>query len=312
MPSGWIIAVIVVLWAAVLIPSLLRHHDETTESKSVDRFMRAMRTLRREDVLPEHDDTVLMPHRPAASVAPHIFSKADRPVVPAAKSGSVRESARTSARSAVATVRRPATRSLIARRRRALLALLGAAVLTFLAALAVGGAIWALHGLVVGMSAVYVVHLRAEARRAALARRRRSRSSVAAPTAQSPAAESPAFASERLGERSPAVEPAVFAGSGLAETFGAMAAQGNGLATTAEPVEESTSSRAWQPIPVPVPTYVTAPKAPRRGKQVEVPPSWSDGLPWAEQDDAGIDLVSLKRAEPEVEHLVERRRAVND
>jgi hypothetical protein len=60
---------------------------------------------------------------------------------------------------------------------------------------------------------------------------------------------------------------------------------------------------------VPVPTYVTAPKAPRRGKQIEVPPSWSDGL---RDDGVHIDLTALDRIEPEIDRLLERRRAVND
>ena len=71
----------------------------------------------------------------------------------------------------------------------------------------------------------------------------------------------------------------------------------------------ATASRAWQPIPVPVPTYVTAPKAPRRGRQIEVPPSWSDGL---RDDDVEIDLAGLERIEPDLDRMLERRRAVND
>ena len=45
--SGLIYATIVVLWAAVLVPMWLRRHDDVTESRSVDRFQGAMRTLSR-------------------------------------------------------------------------------------------------------------------------------------------------------------------------------------------------------------------------------------------------------------------------
>jgi hypothetical protein len=74
-------------------------------------------------------------------------------------------------------------------------------------------------------------------------------------------------------------------------------------------VDAGEASRAWQPIPVPPPTYVTAPKAPRRGKQIDVPSSWVDGL---RDDGADVGLTALERPEPEIERLLERRRAVND
>ena len=45
--SGLIYAAIVMLWAVVLVPMWLRRHDEVTESRSVDRFQGAMRTLSR-------------------------------------------------------------------------------------------------------------------------------------------------------------------------------------------------------------------------------------------------------------------------
>lgn len=50
MGSGIIYAAIVAVWAAVLVPMWLRHHDELTESHSVDRFSRAMRILARRGV----------------------------------------------------------------------------------------------------------------------------------------------------------------------------------------------------------------------------------------------------------------------
>ena len=45
--SGIVFVIIIGLWAVVLVPMWLRNHDATVESKSVDRFSTAMRTLSR-------------------------------------------------------------------------------------------------------------------------------------------------------------------------------------------------------------------------------------------------------------------------
>ena len=47
MGSGLVYAVIVALWAGVLVPMWLRRHDAETESRSVDRFSSAMKILSR-------------------------------------------------------------------------------------------------------------------------------------------------------------------------------------------------------------------------------------------------------------------------
>ncbi|MCU1677499.1 MAG: hypothetical protein JWM93_2257 [Frankiales bacterium] len=305
MQSGPIILLIVALWAAVLVPALLRRHDESTESKSVDRFTRAMRTLRRDVTLPADDRTVLMPHRPMSAIAPQLFSKSDRvtpagrrgsravPAAPARPDRNATVNSTVNSRRPAAAPRRPAVNaSLIARRRRALRTLAIAVAATFLIALVAGGISWLLQGLVDGAAAVYVVHLRAEAKRAQQLARRRPRRTTAVVVPERAAADNvpTATAEAALYHRVTFEEPAV---DGNAERADA----------------EVDTSRAWQPIPVPVPTYVTAPKAPRRGKQIEVPPSWSDGL---RDDGAEIDLTALERIEPEIDRLIERRRAVND
>ncbi|MDQ1716043.1 MAG: hypothetical protein QOC60_1988 [Frankiaceae bacterium] len=297
MRSGPIILLIVALWAAVLVPAFFRRRDDATESRSVDRFTRAMRTLRRDDPLPADDRTILMPRRPAAAIAPQLFSKSDgrarsyaaAPERPAAARPAV------SARPALSPPRRPASASLIARRRRAARTLAITVAVTLLIGIVAGNAFfWMLHGLVDGMAAVYVVHLRSEAKRAALLARRRprARAQQAAPrpraqTASASATEERAVEQHRV--RFEDEESAV----SVQRTEG----------------DAGASSRAWQPIPVPVPTYVTAPKAPRRGKEIEVPPSWADGL---RDDGVEIDLTALERIEPEIDRMLQRRRAVND
>jgi hypothetical protein len=274
LPSGTIILVIVALWAAVLVPALLRSHDETTESKSVDRFTRAMRTLRRNDPLPGDDRTVLMPRRPAAAVEPQLFSKSEGGVA---------------RRSAPSRIGSP---SLMARRRRALRSMAIAMLATLLLGIVVGGLTWMLQGMADGLVVVYVLHLRAEAKRAhVLARRRVSRLSLYDDAVFARDVTSSAAADDRLARR-------------VAFDDGIASVADDGAAGAVD-----AGSREWQPIPVPPPTYVNAPKAPPRGKQVEVPPSWADGL---RDDGVHVDLTALDRVEPEIDRLLQRRRAVND
>ena len=68
--SGLLYAAIIGMWALVLVPMWLRRHDEAQESKSADRFARAMGTLRRGDVGSVGGSSgsreVLMPGRPSS------------------------------------------------------------------------------------------------------------------------------------------------------------------------------------------------------------------------------------------------------
>ena len=68
-PSGLLYAAIIGMWAVVLVPMWLRRHDEAQESKSADRFARAMGTLRRGDAGSSAGAShreVLMPRRPSS------------------------------------------------------------------------------------------------------------------------------------------------------------------------------------------------------------------------------------------------------
>src|SRR5207248_2920774 len=151
--SAVILAVIVIMWAVVLVPMWLRRHDAATESRSVDRFSTAMRVLSRRGPGGPDRRYVLMPRRESrASVhvsgasAPHRRSQpASRPV-PRSAAGS-----------------RP---SLAVRRRRTLSGLAGLTVLSVV--LTVVGAIgWPLQFVVDLILAAFVVHLRTQAKRTA-------------------------------------------------------------------------------------------------------------------------------------------------
>jgi hypothetical protein len=146
---------LVVMWAVVLIPMWLRRHDETEETRSVDRFTSAMHTLSRREsgagrryvVMPQRDHGVDV-HVSGASAGsrPGLLHTVSR------------------WRAGQADRRRALTAA--DRRRRALLGLLVATVVTFLVAVLIGGlAFWTLQVLVDLCLAALVVGLVMRARR---------------------------------------------------------------------------------------------------------------------------------------------------
>ncbi len=157
--SGPILAILVGAWAVVLFPMWLNRHDAASETRSVDRFSTAMRSLSGRGASRPDQRYVVMPQRDVRGATVDNHRAASR--------GPVRSSGGPSL-------------SLVARRRRVTLVLLGAVALTLL--LAVVGvlpmlALWPVDLLFVG----YVVHLRIQAKRAAELRRRRgARAGVAA------------------------------------------------------------------------------------------------------------------------------------
>ena len=155
--TGLIYAVIVGLWAVVLVPMWLRKHDVTTESRSVDRFSTAMRTLSRRTPPPSRSHDVLMPRR------------SNPPLVSGGRAPS--SAARRAELARLAAVRR---------RRTALVSMSGFLAVVLAAALVGVAPLWLpLLGLV-GFAG-YVRHLRVEALRAQqLARRERRRTASAA------------------------------------------------------------------------------------------------------------------------------------
>jgi hypothetical protein len=248
--SAVIYAAIVVMWAVVLVPMWLRRHDDKTESRSVDRFSTAMRTLSRRTTSGPGRRYVVMPRRGEGGVSVHVSGAAVAPAEPTATKPRVAR-----ARPSVKLKPRRAT-SLVARRRRLFL---GLAVVTFFTfVLAVAGVFsWLLQIVLDVFLAAFCIHLRAQARRAAAVARQRRRASVATPARQAPA-----------GRQRP--------GPAMAHAAAAFAApQRESYAPVAEePLEATgTDDDTWEPVPVPRPTYTLKPPAP-----VEVPIDLIDPL----------------------------------
>lgn len=268
MGSGLILLVIVGAWLAVLVPMALRSHESSSSLGTVEKFHDAMRVLsRREAVTRAQDRTVVVPPRPAAAPGPGL--------------------------------------SPAARRRRVLLVLLVVALLTLVGALT--GPRWLLAPHLVAdlLIGAYVGYLRDQTVRraerewrAALGERRPARPeqrvSLAAQAAAGVSRPSRvAGVPERMPSRAaagltPLARPA-------ARTQDRVPAPARGA-----------QGEAWSPVPVPLPAYLTASKAPRRVLDLTRSGEFSDGVAAAERD-LGIDDQG-----PALEEILDRRRAVND
>jgi type II secretory pathway pseudopilin PulG len=263
--SGLIFAVIVGAWAAYLVPMWLRRQDELNEARPTERFSTALRLLTRgrraasgtaegdastDDGPPAADAPGAADVRafaePVTTARPAPKAKAaDTPAVPAA----------TSARAKV-----------LARRRRTTMVLFLAFTLGGMFALSAGSGFLWLPVVPAVLLLAYVVHVRRQERRryaVALDRRRaeeaarrlRERTQASAAARPEPEPEKPARA--------------VVEQTDHAEWVDQQRRRG-GAAPEDEP-------ETWDPAPVPLPTYVNAPVAPRttRGVDLDAPDTWS-------------------------------------
>lgn len=340
--SAVILVVIVVMWAVVLVPMWLRRHDAATETRSVDRFSAAMRVLSRRQPAAASGSAdrryVLMPRRESAASV-HVSGAAARSSrVPSPPP--VERPAVASAAAAGAAPRRRRKASLAVRRRRLLLGLLGVAFLVFV--LAVAGVVGWILQLVVDLIVVaFVVHLRTQAKRsAALARQRRRTATGSAsgdgfepertaPTAVTPTAAR--YAARMARAAAPvAAEPAYE--SAYEPAFEPVATE-PAYAPAAEPVAAEVASydepmeaaaeatgtddgSAWEPVPVPRPTYTMKPPAPPRRYPPVRPDSddvaTADGFVDGDVGDEAVAARAQADDDGQLDEILTHRWAVND
>ena len=309
MGSGLILLVIVGAWLAVLVPMALRSHEANSSLGTVDKFHDAMRVLSRRDPVSRGDDRadvtaprptavsrVLAPLRAVAAGAAAFRGRRARPVL-----------------------------SLAARRRRVLLILAVGSLVLLLGA--VVGPIWLLapHLLLDGCIAAYVRHLRRHTiRRAERERRERGRANAG----QAPATRDGERTRDRRREEAPLPQrdasrnravpvrsvatprryqvPAHVAG--IPDRMPARSL----IDPLAPPLPVRRDPRLpvpargaqgepWEPVPVPRPIYLSAPRAPRRVLDLTRPGRWVDTAA-AERDAAAAERGR---------EVVERRRAAN-
>ncbi|MER5206642.1 gephyrin-like molybdotransferase receptor GlpR [Streptomyces sp. NPDC002825] len=286
--SGLIYAVIVGAWAAYLVPMWLRRQDELNEARPTERFSTAIRLLsgragmeRRyakelkerdrtaegptPDVDPDAETEQLSSVDVRAFSAPAARTEA-RLELPEPEPGPAPAPARPAPGAAAERARRG---KVLARRRRTTTLLFAAFTLGAVVA-AVGGVafLWAPAVPALLLSA-YIVHLRIQERRrfvyvmdrrraeAAAARLRESRRP--APTPEPEAAQAPAVTPQEADRR------ALVEQTDHAEWVDQQRERG------------PARGDSWDPVPVPLPTYVTAPVAPRATSGIDItdPETWS-------------------------------------
>jgi hypothetical protein len=302
--SAVILAVIVIMWAVVLVPMWLRRHDAATESRSVDRFSTAMRVLSRRPTGSADRRYVLMPKRDSrASVHVSGASASRRPPTrqsPAAPPSRPQTRTPSAARSRT---------SLAVRRRRTFLALAGLTFLTFL--LAVTGVIgWPLQFVVDLILVAFVVHLRAQAKRAAAVARQRRRAAVAPAAAAAAEAAPPAYE---------AVPRAYEAAAPVVDEWATAPMQPVSMQPIEAPAAEAPAATGtddrWEPVPVPRPTYAMKPKAPQRWTYAQPQPQpqpQSSAEAEPQPADEAVAPVEPTAEVSELDGILEHRWAVND
>ncbi len=249
--GGVIYAVIVVLWAAVLVPMWLRRHDEVTESRSVDRFQGAMRTLSRREPGGDRRE-VLVPRRNATRAVPD--GAADQ---------------------------LSATTRAAVRRRRTVLGLAAVTVLLVLLGALKIVPLWTAllpFVLLLGFLA-QVSHSTRRARTREMAARR---ARAAAQRRERRAAAAQTLASGDFATRRPPVasEPERPFDQYVVETWVPARPAVPAVPVPADPAfYDAVADNAWSPVAVPLPTYVLAPKAPRSVRVIDLtkPGSWTSG-----------------------------------
>jgi membrane protein implicated in regulation of membrane protease activity len=325
--SGLIYAVIAILWAVVLIPMWLRNHDTAAENRSAERFGQAMRVLSRKEQAVEAEDAETSPAERESAPGPaheRPAAGAGRPATVPAVRPSPRAAARPAQRRAP---RQRPQRTLAQRRARTLAVLTGLALLLALAA-AVTPVPWWAPLPAVTLLGLFVVHLRVQARQQQHRQPGQARQRTSEPKTGTVTA--PEFERSFSGFVSGPSRAVVVETKGARTAADVTFDDGVLLSDEQRPNDrgESEGDETWRPNELPLPTYVTAPKAIRPIKVIDLttPGAWSSGrllddgvseedLLAAEVADAELDaLLEQEVAEPATsdDHDEAARRAVGD
>lgn len=248
-----IFVALAVVWAVVLIPKALRHHDEVAKTRSVDQVSDTVRVLaRREAVSHREGRLVLGPRATPAVPAPRTSGEpapASRPAAEPLIPGQRRPTARLQARRAAA--------ARAARRRRRVLAVLLLADLAVVVAAVLGAApVWSVS-IPVAVTLGFLLLARVLVRREHAAWDR-ERAALRVMTVEEPevAADDEAPETTRneqgLEVVSDSEDTSSFSVEELREAVGAP------------------STSLWDPLPVTLPTYVTKPRAHRSVRTIDL------------------------------------------
>ncbi|MFR9725325.1 hypothetical protein ACL02R_18450 [Streptomyces sp. MS19] len=282
--SGLIFAVIVGAWAAYLVPMWLRRQDELNEARPTERFSTAIRLLTRGRRAPATGvDTAVGTGDDAPGAPRDAAVPATDPSLPAIPSADLRSFAEPVAEPPEPTPAPGAVQAratVLARRRRTTMVLFAAFTLGGIYALSGGGYLW-VPCIPAVLLAAYIVHVRRqERRRYAVAVDRRRAEEAARRLRQ----RTQASAQARPEKPSKAI---------VEQTDHAEWVDQQRRAAATVAAEEQQS---WDPAPVPLPTYVNAPVAPRtaRGVDMDAPDTWSA----ARSTTAGTPAAAPPKAQP--------------
>ena len=263
--SGLIFVALALVWAVVLLPKALRHHDELAQTRSVDRVSDSMRVLARREAVSVREARLILPAPPTTPV-PAATGPASTPVTAAAPA----PLSPARFRSRVSAQRKAAVAA--ARRRRLILVALvligaGVGVATGLGRLP----LWA-PAVPVALTVAFLVSARILVRRER-ARWDAERASLKARLARTPEAQ-PAVETvetvEKVAEVE-VVEPAPVhneQGLGVVSGLDDTSCFRVGLLDDVAPTTDAGS--LWDPLPVTLPTYVTKPRADRSVRTIDL------------------------------------------
>lgn len=302
--SGLIYAAIALMWAAVLIPMWLRNHDSVAENRSAERFGQAMRVLSRkeqgdsDETSAAHDSFEAADDHPTARPEPMTHQTVER------SAGPVHTPARPRRPQPRQRPQRP-QRTLAQRRARTLAALGVALIVLTLAAVATPVPWWAPLP-VAALVVAFVVHLRVQAiqherRRRGVRRPARAESSAPTRRAADNDRDNQVAVPVADGQQSTSTFVSGPSRAVVVETKGS--SSGGDVTFDADSeVDEET----WRPNPLPLPTYVTAPKAIRPIKVIDLttPGAWTSGR-LLDDDFADEDLLAAEVASDELDALLE-------
>jgi hypothetical protein len=282
--SGLIYAAIVAGWAAVLVPRWVRRNEEAERARAAD-VLAGIRVLERRNPDALGNSTA----RRQALHAPHPPTP-DLPPLPRPADPS--HAARAGARRVPAPPPHRVARSAAARRRLVLTVLVTVLVTTATAVVAGVIPTLALAGpvaLLVGFVVLARRAVRREAHALAQVRTRRARYATGARVPRPKRVIPPATAvgtddrRDRVSGDAPHVAAATAQPADVREGdvgLPTATAPVAGAIATGEPMaDDLDDTDSWAPVPVPLPTYVTAPKAPRVIRRIDLSSSqaWTSG-----------------------------------
>ncbi|KNB50276.1 hypothetical protein [Streptomyces caatingaensis] len=296
--SGLIYAVIVGAWAAYLVPMWLRRQDELNEARPTERFSTAIRLLSGRAGMERRYAKELEGRAASGSAdapAPGPEAETGPPAAEpdaATETVAVRPSGapapdRASPASAAASAERARRSKVLARRRRTTVVLFLAFTLGAVVA-GVGGVafLWA-PGIPAVLLSAYICYLRIQERRrfafvmdqrrAELAAQRLREGRARPHQAADPTTVAAPAPSDTVRHPAPAAGEAPAPPSPSAGRR-ALVEQTDHAEWVDQQRDRGTEGEdGWEPVPVPLPTYVTAPVAPRAGGAAELgaPDTWS-------------------------------------